>query len=74
MSNFIPKQHRFSNSMKRATIKSTRPGIGQTIVQEDAGKVDQKLRDAIDAIEAAHKAFSEIWYDSEVAEGKRVVE
>lgn len=65
MSNFIPKQHRFSNSMKRATIKFTRPGIGQTIVQEDAGKVDQKLRDG---------PTTEIWYDPEVAEGKRVVE
>ena len=45
---------RFTNSLKRAQIYFVRPGHGSTRIQEDASKVDQNLRDAI---EAAHKAF-----------------
>lgn len=46
--------HRFTNSLKRAQIFFVRPGNGSTRIQEDQSKVDQNLRDAI---EAAHAAF-----------------
>lgn len=49
-----PRPHRFSSSMKVATISFTIPGDGRCIVQENPGVVSAKLRRAI---KAAYKTF-----------------
>ncbi len=48
--------NQFSRSLKRATVVFTDPHEGQTIVQENAGMVDETLRSAI---KKARKVFFE---------------
>jgi len=45
---------RFHQSQKRAGVYFIRPGVSTSWVQEDDGKIDQPLRDAI---EVAYRAF-----------------